>query len=114
MEQLLCPWEGATYFIYSSNVPILLFYSHIPAIVVALLFGLVIFYKSGKSIQGATLLTVSILFSSWGIFDLVLWATNRPDTVLFFWSIQILLEPLIYLLCFYLLYVTIKKRDLEF
>ena len=112
--QLLCPWETAKYFVYSSNIPTLFFYSHIPAIVVALLVGLLVFYKSNKSKIGTTLLLVNLLFSAWCIFDLVIWATNRPDLVLFFWSLQILFEPLVYLLCFYLVYLFIKNKDLAF
>lgn len=112
--QLYCPWEDALYFVYSSNIPTLLFYSHVPAIIVALLVGLLVFYKSGKSKVGGTLLLISLLFSAWSVFDLVLWATNRPDMVMFFWSLQILIEPLIYLLGLYLTYVFIKGQDLRF
>lgn len=110
MDQF-CPWEVASYFVYSSNVPPLFFYSHIPAIVVALIVGLLVFYKSGKSRIGISLLTIGVLFSLWSIFDLILWATNRPDVVIFFWSLQILFEPLIYLLCLYLVYLFIKNGN---
>lgn len=113
MEQF-CPWETAQYFVYSSNVPTLFFYSHAPAIIVALLVGFVVFYKSNKSRVGITLLLIAILFSVWSIFDLIIWATNRPDVVLFFWSLQILFEPLIYLTCFCLVYFFIKDKDLPF
>lgn len=113
MEQL-CPWETASYFVYSSNIPTLFFYSHIPAIIVALLMGFIVFFKSGKSRVGITLLVVNLLFSLWCFFDLILWATNRPDVVMFFWALQILLEPLVYLLCFYLIYVFVKNKDLDF
>lgn len=113
MEQL-CPWEAAKYLIYSSNVPTLLFYSHIPAIILALLIGLLVFYKSNKSRLGAALLIICGLFSLWSFFDLILWATNRPDVVMFFWSLQILFEPLVYLMSFYLVYLFIKNKDLEF
>src|SRR3989344_7278166 len=113
MEQL-CPWETAQYFVYSSNIPTLFFYSHIPAILVALVVGLLVFYKSNKSKVGTSLLIVSILFSLWSLFDLTIWATNRPDVVLFFWSLQILFEPLVYLMCFYLVYLFIKNKDLVF
>lgn len=110
----LCPWEAAKYLIYSSNVPTLLFYSHIPAVVVSLLVGFIVFNKSKKSKVGTTILITSVLFSAWCIFDLIIWATNRPDIVLFFWSLQILFEPLVYLLCFYLVYVFIENKDLVF
>jgi len=112
--QQLCPWEGAKYLIYSSNVPQLLFYSHIPAVIIALLVGFIVFYKSGKSKAGTILLIINILFSIWCIFDLILWATNRPDAVMFFWSMQVLIEPLIYILGFYIAYLFIKKEDLPF
>src|SRR3990167_10146769 len=111
---LLCPWESAKYFVYSSNIPPLFFYSHIPAILVALLVGFLVFYKSNKSKIGTSLLIVSILFSLWSLFDLIIWATNRPDIVMFFWSLQILFEPLVYLVCFYLVYLFIKNEDLPF
>ena len=114
MEQLLCPWESAQYFVYSSNIPTLFFYSHFPAMLVALLVGFIVFYKSGKSKIGGSLLVISILFSLWSLFDLIIWATNRPDIVLFFWSLQILFEPLVYLVCFYLVYLFIKNKDLSF
>ncbi|KKR01381.1 MAG: Histidine kinase-, DNA gyrase B-, and, partial [Candidatus Nomurabacteria bacterium GW2011_GWD2_39_12] len=113
MEQF-CPWEQAQYFIYSDNIPTLFFYSHIPAIIIALLVGFLVFYKSNKSGVGVTLLLITLLFSIWSIFDLILWATNRPDIVMFFWSLQILIEPLIYLLGFYLTYLFITNKDLGF
>jgi signal transduction histidine kinase len=109
-----CPWEAAKYFVYSSNIPTLFFYSHIPAILVAIFVGFLVFYKSGKSKVGISLLIVSILFSLWCVFDLILWATNRPDIVIFFWSLQILFEPLVYLMCFYLVYLFVKNKDLLF
>src|SRR3989338_3946447 len=112
--ELLCPWEGAQYFVYSSNIPTLFFYSHIPAILVALIVGFLVFYKSGKSKMGSSLLAIAVLFSLWSIFDLLIWATNKPDVVLFFWSLQILFEPLVYLMSFYLVYLFVKNEDLEF
>src|SRR3989344_7733900 len=114
MELLLCPWESPTYLFFSSNIPTLFFYSHIPAILVALLVGFIVFFKSGRSKTGTTLFIVTVLFSLWTFFDLILWATNRPDVVMFFWALQILFEPLVYLLCFYLIYVFVKNVDLSF
>lgn len=115
MEQLLfCPWEEAQYFVYSSNIPTLFFYSHFPAIIVALILGFFVFYKTGKSKLGSSLLTIGILFSIWSLIDLVLWATNDPRIVIFAWSLQVLVEPLVYLFSFYMVYVFVKKHDLPF
>ncbi|MFA7285786.1 MAG: ATP-binding protein [Candidatus Paceibacterota bacterium] len=114
MEQLFCPWESASYYIYSSNIPTLFFYSHFPALIVALLAGFIVYYKTQKSKVGVTLLITTIMFSIWSLIDLVLWATNDPRIVMFAWSVQVLVEPLVYLFAFYLSYVFIKERDLPF
>jgi len=111
---LLCPWDAAQYFVYSENIPTLFFYSHIPAIIVALFVGLLVFFKDKTSSMGRVLLCITTLFSIWSIFDLILWATNRPDVVMFFWSMQILIEPMIYLLGFYLTYLFIKNKQISF
>ncbi|MDQ3245100.1 MAG: HAMP domain-containing histidine kinase [bacterium] len=105
----LCPWSDAQFLIFSDNIPTLFFYSHIPAMSIALFVGLFLFYKTKKSTLSYILLFISLAFFVWGFFDLLLWATNRPDTVLFFWSLQVLIEPMIYVLSFYLIYFFIKK-----
>lgn len=40
--------------------------------------------------------------------DVALWATNRTDFVIFGWSLQILIEPLLYVVAFYLFYAFVK------
>ena len=112
--QQFCPWEPAKYLIFSSNVPHLLFYSHIPAMILALVVGLVVFFKTDKSRMGIAFLIVNLLFFSWCLSDLIIWATNRPDIVLFFWSLQILLEPLTYIIAFYFVHQFIKKVPMPF
>ncbi len=107
---LFCPWEPANYLIFSSNTAHLLFYSHIPSLVIALIIGLLVFFKSKKSPSGKTLLVITVLFALWCFFDLILWATNQPSLVMFFWSMQVLLEPLIFVLAFYLTNSFIKKE----
>ena len=110
----LCPWESAQYFVYSSNIPALFFYSHIPAIIAALVAGFIVYYKSGGSKMGKILLAITLLFSTWTFIDLILWATNRPDVVIFFWSLQILIEPIIFVFSFYLVFYFIKNKDFSF
>jgi signal transduction histidine kinase len=109
-----CPWEPAKYLIYSSNIPTLFFYSHIPVIIIALLIGYFIFTKGDKSPGRIILFLITILFSVWCLFDLILWATNNPSTTMLFWSLQVIVEPLIYLLCVYFTYLFIYKKDVDF
>ncbi len=113
MEQF-CPWEPAKFLIFSSNIPQLLFYSHLPAIFVALLLGFLIFFNNRDSWLGKLLLSISLMFSGWAFFDLILWATNRADTTMFFWSLQMLLEVLVFVFCFYFVYIYLKNEFPKF
>lgn len=114
MTELLCPWEGAKYFIYSSNVPALLYYSHIPAIIAALCITFLVLRKSKRVAVTAPLSAMLLLFTLWVFADLILWATNRPDVTMFFWSAQILLEVLIYVAAFYTSYIFISDKNPSF
>jgi len=110
MEQLLCPWESSTYLFFSSNVPDLIYYSHATAIIAALGMGILIFANNPKGAIQRLFLLFTFLFSFWVVLDVVLWATNRPDVVMLFWSLQILLEPLTYATAFYLYYYFLHQR----
>ncbi len=114
MSEFLCPWEAAQYFIYSSNVPTLLYYSHIPSIIAALAIVLLILPKTKRTLVTKLLSIMFFVFIAWSISDLILWATNRADVTVFFWSTQILLEVLVYALAFYVSYVFIFNEDLSF
>lgn len=111
---LFCPWEPAQYLIYSSNVPSILYYALIPGMIASLLLSFFILIKDRKSLNSKLLFFICSMFFVWGIFALILFATNDPNMVMFFWSLTILVESLIYIGSFYLAYVFIKKKDLSF
>jgi signal transduction histidine kinase len=114
MTTLLCPWDAPQFLIYSSNIPPLLFYTHIPAMLIALILGILVIAKSKESIVAKSLLLIVTLFFIWSFIDLILWATNSPSNVIFFWSMQVLIEPLIFGLSLYLSYVFMFKKDMPF
>ncbi len=114
MPEILCPWEGAKYIFFSDNTPSLLFYSHIPAILVAGVFAILVLKQKQKKISEWLLSFVLLLSILWTGIDLVLWATNRPDVVMFFWTLQILIEIGIYTLSFNLSYSYINEKPLSF
>jgi len=115
MIDLLCPWESAQYLFFSSSVPsALLYYSHGISVIFALVFGFLLFFKARKVLSAKILFIITLLFSVWVFFDLLLWAGNNPSDALFFWSIQIMVEVFIYINVVYLCYVFIAKQDLSF
>lgn len=111
MDNLItCPWEESTYLFFSSNVPNLVHYSHVVAIFAALSIAIFIFIGNKNNIVSKLFLLFASLFSLWAILDIILWATNDPSVVMFSWSVQVLLEPLIYVNAFYLFFNFITRR----
>ncbi|MBI5892632.1 MAG: hypothetical protein HZB79_03095 [Deltaproteobacteria bacterium] len=101
--------------IFSGNVfNHLVYYSHLVPILVSLALGLLIFLKSRKLLINKILISIVLSFSLWLFFDLILWATEKSYYTMFFWSVLILLDPIIYALGFYLIYIFIEKKDLSF
>lgn len=102
------------FLIFSSSTPQLLYYSHIPASVIALALGLFVFFKGRSSRIGALLLTISGLFFVWSFLDLVLWTNVDSRVIMFTWSIINLIEILVSLTTLYFSYVFLERKDVSF
>lgn len=114
MQELInaCNWDSARFLIFSDNVfGSLVYYSHFFALILSLLLGFFVFSKNRKSLMAHILLFMTIIFSLWVIFDLVLWGTEKKYMTMFFWSMEILAEPMIYASALYFLYVFINQKD---
>lgn len=113
MPELFCPWDAPILYFYSENPPILLYYSHGIAIIAALLLGLFLFF-SKRNLLTTLFLLLTVVFSAWAVSDVLQWATNRTDVLLYFWSVSVMLEILVYIIALYLSYVFIRRKDLSF
>ena len=101
-----------TYFLYSPDVPGLLYYAHIPAAVIALLFSFYAFWNDRQFLLNRILLVISVLFSLWTIINLVTWTNIHSEFILFVWSFFGLIFSLISISCIYFIYVFLEKRDI--
>ncbi|HBV01088.1 MAG TPA: hypothetical protein DEF00_01685 [Candidatus Taylorbacteria bacterium] len=110
-ELALCFAESARYLVFSSHVPKFIYYSHLTALVLSLLIGLFVYFKDRKSLTNKILFWSLVPFLIWVFFNIIIWASNRSDLIMFLWSIQIMIEPLTYIGMFYLVYVFINKHD---
>ena len=98
----MCQWDTARFLIISDNVfAPLIYYSHFFALIPSFLIGLFVFIKDRKALTNRVLFFITSLFSLWVFADLVLWANEKPNLIMFFWSLQIIIEPLIYAACVY-------------
>ncbi len=107
-----CGWYESSYYIFSENVfAPLIYYSHLGVIVPLIFISLFIFFSNRNATQSKLLVLMTASLVGWIYSDLVLWASERPDLVMFFWSIEILLEPLVYFFAFYFIYNFASDRD---
>lgn len=100
------------FLIFTNAVPALLYYSHIPAIIISLMFGFFVYFKSDNLARKA-LLFLSLVFSFWSVSNLVVWTNPDSRLVLFFWGSMLISEALIFISSFYFIYLFIEKRDIS-
>lgn len=96
------------------QLPWLLYYSHYPSIIASLFFGFFVFFKSGRSLLGKILLSMSIAYSLWAICSLIVWITVDSRVYSFFWSFFEMLSIIFYFLVLYFGYVFIEEKDVSF
>lgn len=100
-----CQWEPVRAFLFSENVPdALVYYAHFTPFIAGIAYA-VWFYIKSRGSTPAKILSIAIgAFCLWTFSDMVLFATDRPELVMFFWSLLSLFEPLIYVGLFFFFY----------
>lgn len=114
IDPVYCSWDTTSHFlIYSDNVfGHFIYYSHLLPIVCLLLISALLLWQDSKNITVRWLTFMSLAFTAWSLTDLVLWATANPDHTMFFWSIIIHFELLVYIGSLYFIYNFILKKSL--
>lgn len=100
--------------IFSSSPPQLLYYSHIPTALVALLLGLFVYYNNRKDLASKLLLFIAAMFILWSFSDLILWANVDSRRIMFFWAFINILEMSVTLATLYFAYAFLEKKDAPF
>ena len=110
VDPSICLWEPAPYLIVSDNIwGNFIYYSHLFPSLSVLLIALFVFINNPKEKSSLALLLLATSFTLWSLFDLVLWATERTDFIMFFWSILIHFDLLIYITAFYFVYTFLRN-----
>ncbi|NTW45691.1 MAG: hypothetical protein HGB18_01380 [Candidatus Moranbacteria bacterium] len=103
-------------FLFSDSVPsTLLYYSHIPTALFALIFGWSIFMRRRELLAAKLLLALVSVFALWSFTDLIVWVNVDSRIVSFFWSFFGIIYALLFLsvLYFFLVFVN-DGRDVPF
>ena len=101
------------YFFFSTDIPPLLYYSHIPTTIIAILMGLFVFFNGRKNLLNQLLLLISLCFSLWMFINLILWTNIHSEILTFAWSFLRVLSSLISILSIYFIYVFLEKKDIS-
>ncbi|HAI74298.1 MAG TPA: hypothetical protein DCS28_02795 [Candidatus Moranbacteria bacterium] len=115
MDLLSCNWDNAKFLIFSDNVfDPLIYYSHLGPLLLSVALLLLIFFSNKKDLSNKILIFLLASFCLWSLSDLILWATEKPQYVMFSWSVMIFLDLFMYAAAFYFMYVFIYRKDLPF
>lgn len=96
------------------EIPSLLYYSHIPTAIIALLIGFFVYLKNKSSLINKILFGIAVSFSFWVLFSLITWLMYDSRIIMFVWSFFGILSALIFILFIYFVYVFINKNDAPF
>ncbi len=110
----LCSEIFPRFLIFSNNVSPVVYYAHIPVIIISIFLGFFVLLKGKESLTNNFLFFTLIFAILWIILSLIFWASNRSDIIMFVWAITILIEPLVYICSFYLIYLLAYKKDVPF
>ena len=100
--------------VLQGNTTGILYYSHIPTALVAIIIGIFVFIKDKKSLVSKILLSITICFLIWSILDLLTWLSFDSRVIMIAWSLTYIFEILIYIFCLYFLYIFANKKDFPF
>ncbi|MDD4803920.1 MAG: ATP-binding protein [Candidatus Pacebacteria bacterium] len=98
------------YLIFSDSVPELLYYSHIPTVIISLMIAIFVYIKN-RNLASKILLALTSVFSIWVFLNLISWTNIDSKIIMFSWSFFGVLTLLLSVLSLYLTYVFINKKD---
>lgn len=106
----LCPWETPSFLIFSSNAYPLFYYAHFVPILAGACLVALILWRNPRSLAIRMLSVLFAISAMWIFLDMVATATNRPDMVVFIWSVVVLIEPFAYVAAFFLFYAFAHEK----
>lgn len=111
---MICPsYPDPEYFLFSTDVPVLLYYSHFTAVVISLFLGTFVLLKNKRSLEAKLLFAIATFFSIWAFINLITWTNNNSDLIIFVWNFFGILFALICATSLYFTYVFVNKRDID-
>jgi signal transduction histidine kinase len=108
---MICNFFPEPSYFFFTDLPGLLYYSHIPTTILALLFGLFVYFSNRFSLLNKLLLLISLSFSLWTFSSLISWTNIHSDFILFIWPLFSVTSSFISIFSIYFIYVFLEKKD---
>ncbi|MFA7301847.1 MAG: ATP-binding protein [Candidatus Shapirobacteria bacterium] len=86
-------------YIFTDSVPNLLYYSHFPVAIVAIIIGFFIIKKVRDYKSVLFLFVINIVLALLSVVNIILWTNDRVENIMFFWFVSQLLFILLPLIC---------------
>ena len=89
----------------------MLYYTYFGAAIPTLIIAFFVYFNDIKSLENKLLFLTGVSFVIWIFCNLVTWATEFPKYTMFFWTLLIIVEPMVYFFALYFAYVFFNKKD---
>lgn len=97
-----------------SSTGSILFYSHIPTAIIALILGVIVF-RNSQNLIGRLMFFITVFFAIWSMLDLLVWFSYNNSTLLIFaWSLYGIIYGLIFVSSLYFIYAYFEQKDISF
>ena len=111
VDPTICSWSTSSYLILSENlVGSFQYYAHFLPSISGLIIAIFVLRANVRNKAAQALLFTTIMFAVWCYLDLITWASERSDVIMFVWSTLMYFELLMYVGAFYFVYAFFNKQ----
>lgn len=107
-------YDAPTFLFYAADIPSLLYYSHVPTTIAALLIGFIVMIHNPKKLLNQLLFGLTLCFSLWTFASLTAWTSINADYLAFIWPLFAISSALLSILSIYLALVFYRNGDISF
>lgn len=106
-------YPDPTFLFFAPDLPALLYYSHIPSAIIALLIGFFVYLNQRDRLPNKLLLVIATSFSAWVTLSLLVWAGNDGALFTFIWPFYSILTAFMAVFSVYFTYAFVYKEDVS-
>ena len=110
IDPSICGWSTPEFLIFSSDLAgNFLYYSHLFPSISGLIIAIFVLKSNYQNKAAQALLFTTLMFACWVVLDLVSWAADDTDILMFAWSALIYPELLMDVGAFYFIYAFFRN-----